>query len=851
MTADAPRPAFTSRTLHHVDLERAAVGALEARDFRRAFALADRRCRILPHPGARAHLLRAEALFRLDLMDAAVASIAKALELEPDDLAAARRMMAWGDGLAQIEAARSVARRDDDPDSVRSALLLLEQSGQDACARIDFRDEEVKGWVTWRGEDDPHLSLAQADQSSTVRLPADPGHRFALNGRRAASFRLMRPASTTSQRLEIAQAGRVIASIQLPANRAPDRRNAPQRPPRAESAETPPLTIIIPVYRDFAATRACIESASTAVACTPGATIVVVDDASPEPDIKHLLGELASEQRIRLLTNAHNLGFVGAVNRALGETDTGDVVLLNSDTILPKGALQRLRSAVQSTPGVGTATPLSNNGEYTSFPVANRSNPLPLPDELELLDELAGTANSGIAIDIPNGIGFCLYITRECLDAVHALSDDFYRGYLEDVDFCLRAAEAGFRNVCIPSVFVGHEGSRSFLGEKRSLVLRNLRVLEHRYRRYATECAAFLLADPLRDCRAALELKLLANEQHTAAPHVILCGSAIGCEIATRRCRQLAAQGTRGLIVHFRGDGRRQPAAIFAPDGGAPQSIALDVATPEGRDALLKLLVDLRIRSLEIAEPNRIPGACLAQLTQHFAYELLITDTRLAARAAIGSGLHPEWTGLVEGARRVIAIGEAAAAFSVSVLGLEVVRPSDPSARPARYSAVSGPARLGLLALHGNAAEFRFVRALSDQMADADADAGIIVLGTTLDDLKLMQRTNVMVTGAIAVDDVATLIEGHGITKLVLDVGEPAFGHPLVDALLATGLPAATTEWLPTPPGRGRTTDLKLQPGLDAGDAAAAVLDWVVEDVRLHPDRRSGRHRLEVGARLP
>src|SRR6202008_4638987 len=101
LTADARRIAFTSRTLHHVDLERAAVSALEARDFRRAFALADRRCRILPHPGARAYLLRAEALFRLDLREAAVASVAKALELEPDDLAAARRMMAWGDGLSQ------------------------------------------------------------------------------------------------------------------------------------------------------------------------------------------------------------------------------------------------------------------------------------------------------------------------------------------------------------------------------------------------------------------------------------------------------------------------------------------------------------------------------------------------------------------------------------------------------------------------------------------------------------------------------------------------------------------------------------------------------------------------------
>jgi len=850
LTADARRTRFTSRALHHIDLERGAVEALEARDFRRAFALADRRCRIRPHPDARVHLLRAEALYRLDLTDAAVASVARALELEPDDLAAARRMLAWGDGAQQVEAARSVTRRDDDPDSVRSALLLLEQNGQDSRARVDFLDEEVKGWVTWRGPDDPHLSLMQADQSSTVQLPSDSRHRFARDGRRAASFRLMRPASATSQRLEITQGDQVIASVQLPANRAPQHRSAPRRPAHARNGDAPALTVIIPVYRDLAATGACIDSALAAVACTPGATILIVDDASPEPGIKRLLAGLAAEPRIRLLTNEHNLGFVGAVNRALGEADGGDVVLLNSDTIVPKHALQRLRRAVRSTPGVGTATPLSNNGEYTSFPVPNRSNPLPLPGELELLDELAGRANSGIAIDIPNGIGFCLYVTRACLDAVRELSDDFYRGYLEDVDFCLRAAEAGFRNVCIPSVFVGHEGSRSFLGEKRSLVMRNLRVLEHRYRRYATECAAFLIADPLRGCRAALELELHAHDKHVGGRHVILCGSPAGRAIAIKRRRQLANEGTGGLVVHFRPEGRQQLATIFDPDGGAPQSLAFDVATEHGCEALLTFLAGLDIRSLEIAEPNRIPGACLAQLTRRFAYDLLIIDTALAQPRAIGSGVAPDQSGLIAGARRVTAIDQSGADFAEATLGLRAARLGAAPAPPTRHRAVDGPPRPGVLALHANATEFRFIKALSDHMADADEYVEIVVLGTTLDDLKLMQRANVMVTGEPAADDVATLIDGHGITHLILDLGEPLFGHPLVDALVATGLPVAATEWI-SASGGGRTADLGLRPDFGVTETVAAVRGWLFEDPLLHPDWRNGRDRRQVGARLP
>ena len=39
--------------------------------------------------------------------------------------------------------------------------------------------------------------------------------------------------------------------------------------------------------------------------------------------------------------------------------------------------------------------------------------------------------------------------------------------------------------------------------------------------------------------------------------------------------------------------------------------------------------------------------------------------------------------------------------------------------------------------------------------------------------------------------------------------------------------------------------------GIDTAELSHAVLDWAVEDAQLHPDRRSSRHRREVGARLP
>src|SRR5262249_18508738 len=156
----------------------------------------------------------------------------------------------------------------------------------------------------------------------------------------------------------------------------------------------------------------------------------------------------------------------------------GDIILLNSDTIVPVGFVDRLAAAARSSPDIGTVMPLSNNGDLAGFPVRNSASPLGSLEAVERLDKIATVVNAGRVVDIPNGVGFCLYITRECLDAVGLLSEEFHRGYLEDADFCLRAREHGFRNVCAPSVYVGHEGSKSFGTEKRSLVVRNLAGLE-------------------------------------------------------------------------------------------------------------------------------------------------------------------------------------------------------------------------------------------------------------------------------------------------------------------------------------------------------------------------------------
>ena len=65
--------------------------------------------------------------------------------------------------------------------------------------------------------------------------------------------------------------------------------------------------------------------------------------------------------------------------------------------------------------------------------------------------------------------------------AVGPLDERYSPGYGEEVDFSLRAAEAGFVNYLVPGVAVHHEGSGSFGVDRAALIRRNARVVQERY----------------------------------------------------------------------------------------------------------------------------------------------------------------------------------------------------------------------------------------------------------------------------------------------------------------------------------------------------------------------------------
>ena len=91
--------------------------------------------------------------------------------------------------------------------------------------------------------------------------------------------------------------------------------------------------MIIPVYRGYDDTLACIFSVLSSSNATVFET-VVIDDASPDRALSKALRRLSELGLITLLRNSSNLGFVRTANRGMQLHDNRDVILLNSDTLV-------------------------------------------------------------------------------------------------------------------------------------------------------------------------------------------------------------------------------------------------------------------------------------------------------------------------------------------------------------------------------------------------------------------------------------------------------------------------------------------------------------------------------------
>jgi GT2 family glycosyltransferase len=392
-----------------------------------------------------------------------------------------------------------------------------------------------------------------------------------------------------------ARAPVALADLRLPAVPA-DMVGPPPTPGRLRRRL---IDVIIPVYRGVAETLACIDS----VLADPVADmrVVVVEDASPDAALVEALRKLAAKGRIVLRRQPRNRGFPATANAGMAAAGDHDVVLLNSDTLVPPGWLARLQAAALSEPDIGTVTPLSNDATILSYPAPEGGNPVPDAAATSRLDAMAQAANGAALVEIPSAIGFCMYIRRDCLDAVGLLREDvFAQGYGEENDFCLRARHLGYRHVAATGVFVGHVGGHSFGAAKQHLIERNLRVLNRLHPGYDALVEAHLAADPLAPARRRMDAARWRDGIRKQGAVILVTHDRVGGvkRRVMERCAALRADGLRPIVLTpLRRAGA--PTRCLVDDGGdAYPNLRFEM--PQELDALAALLRQDRPSAVEL-----------------------------------------------------------------------------------------------------------------------------------------------------------------------------------------------------------------------------------------------------------
>lgn len=282
------------------------------------------------------------------------------------------------------------------------------------------------------------------------------------------------------------------------------------------------ISVILPIYKDVEMTKRCILAAMPGITSYADSKLIAINDASPDAGMQDMLLELQQQwpDVLTVLENEVNLGFVKTVNRGMRHASQDDVVFLNSDVIVPADWLVRLTSEAYIRANIGTVTPFSNNATICSFPAFLFENEAAFGLSVEQIDTVFSEPRLP-NIKAPTGVGFCMYVRRDCLEIIGLLNEEkFGRGYGEENDLCQRALKAGWLNIITPNLYAFHEGGVSFSSSKQALTEHAFKAIAELHPEYHLDIQKFILADPLKSVRVNRLAQLISSLDRPKVLHI-------------------------------------------------------------------------------------------------------------------------------------------------------------------------------------------------------------------------------------------------------------------------------------------------------------------------------------------
>ena len=200
--------------------------------------------------------------------------------------------------------------------------------------------------------------------------------------------------------------------------------------------------------------------------------VILVDNASEDNSVEVARTEFPE---VQVIVNSENVGFARGNNQAIRRGRGHHFFILNNDTIVEKGSLERLVRFLDERPRAGMVSGHLVNPDgstqYQYFPVALPTLASLSADLLWLnrvwprhqlgRGPLARNWNPAKPYQMEQIPGACMLVRREAFECF-GLFDEDYRFWYEDVDLCVRCLRAGWEIWYVPGARILHYGGASF-----------------------------------------------------------------------------------------------------------------------------------------------------------------------------------------------------------------------------------------------------------------------------------------------------------------------------------------------------------------------------------------------------
>jgi GT2 family glycosyltransferase len=209
---------------------------------------------------------------------------------------------------------------------------------------------------------------------------------------------------------------------------------------------------------------------------------------------------------VTLIENQANLGFAKANNQALGRSRGDYLLLLNPDTRVEAGAIEKLLSFMEGHREAGAA------GPQLLHPDGTKQNSIANFPSLatELLNKRflrwlfpkkfpGKERDYRKPLEVDSVIGACMMVRREAMEQVGLLDEDYFL-FLEETDWCYRFKKAGWKIYHVPQAKVYHFQGKGVEREKKRARIEyyRSRALFFKKNRGRVQCFILLIGSMLR-----------------------------------------------------------------------------------------------------------------------------------------------------------------------------------------------------------------------------------------------------------------------------------------------------------------------------------------------------------------